>query len=163
MTPTLRCANEQDLPAIMAIERLPGYADLVGSRSHDEHCQDMANPSYRHFVLESDGQIIGFAVLTGFGHPWGIVSIHRIAVAEGGKGTGTLFTRLVCDKLFEEMAIYRIVLDVLPDNARARRAYQKVGFFEEGLMRQALRYPDGRRADLILMALLRPEWEVRAA
>jgi RimJ/RimL family protein N-acetyltransferase len=161
MNLTLRTATENDLAAIMSIERLPGYVELVGSCTRAEHLADMANESIRHMVCEHDGRIVGFVVLTGVGHPWGVVSIHRIAVAEGGKGIGTRFTQLVCARLFEDASIYRIVLDVLPDNQPARKLYTNVGFAEEGLMRSALRYPDGRRADLILMALLRPDWEAR--
>ena len=40
-------------------------------------------------------------------------------------------------------------------------AYQKLGFSRDGVLRQAYRLPDGTRTDLVLMALLKPEWEAR--
>lgn len=156
---TLRPATRDDLPVLMAIERLPGYEALVGSFGEERHLANLADPGMRHLLCMAGDRTAGFAVLTGYGHPWGAVNIHRIAVSDGGKGIGTRFTRMVCDHVFADPGIFRIALDVLPGNVAARRVYGRVGFVEEGLMRQALRYPDGRRADLILMSLLRPDWE----
>ena len=144
----------------MEIERLPGYRELVGHFSQNEHQANFADDSYRHYLLcLGPGRVVGFAVLTGYGHPWGVINIHRIAVRPGERGTGTRFTRMVCDEIFSDPLIFRIALDVLPGNIPARRAYERVGFAAEGLMRSALRYPDGRRSDLLLMSLLRPDWE----
>jgi RimJ/RimL family protein N-acetyltransferase len=44
------------------------------------------------------------------------------------------------------------------DNARGIRAYEKVGFRREGLLRQES-YREGRYGDTLVMALLRQEWE----
>jgi diamine N-acetyltransferase len=58
----------------------------------------------------------------------------------------------------QETSAYRLWLDVLVDNHRARQVYEAAGFVDEGLLRQAYRLPDDSRIDLVLMALLRPEW-----
>jgi hypothetical protein len=36
-----------------------------------------------------------------------------------------------------------------------------VDFLSEGLMRQAYKLPDGSRADLVMMAVLKPEWSLK--
>ena len=47
---------------------------------------------------------------------------------------------------------------------RGRNAlYEKLGFRRDGVLREAYLGTDGRRRDLTLMALLRPEWEARTA
>ncbi len=59
------------------------------------------------------------------------------------------------------MGAERIYLDCFADNARAQRAYAKLGFTHDGVLRQAYRRADGTRADLVLMAILKSEWEGR--
>ena len=81
---------------------------------------------------------------------------HRIA--SPGRGYGTPFLGMVLDWVFREATAYRVWLDVLADNDRARHVYMRGGFIEEGLLRRAYKLPDERRIDLILMSILRPEW-----
>ena len=45
-----------------------------------------------------------------------------------------------------------------PSNDRARAPYRSEGFVEEGVLRDALREPDGSFTPLVVMSLLRPEW-----
>jgi len=52
---------------------------------------------------------------------------------------------------------HRIWLGVFPDNARARRAYEAVGFKAEGVARGSAFF-GGVHRDELVMALLRPEW-----
>ena len=37
----------------------------------------------------------------------------------------------------------------------------KLGFTRDGVLRQAYRLADGTRADLVMMAILKSEWETR--
>ena len=55
----------------------------------------------------------------------------------------------------------RFYLDCFADNARAQAAYLKLGFSRDGVLRKAYRLRDGTRADLVLMAILKSEWEGR--
>ena len=64
--------------------------------------------------------------------------------------------------MFAETACHRFLLEVFTDNTRARHVYRSLGFTEEGLLREAVKRPDGSRVDQVLMSLLRPEWR-RAA
>ncbi len=68
---------------------------------------------------------------------------------------------LVIDWAFASTAAHRFYLDCFQENLRARRAYAKLGFSEDGILREAYLGPDGRRRDLTLMALTRPEWRAR--
>ncbi len=63
---------------------------------------------------------------------------------------------------FRELNLYRINLSVFAYNPRAIRAYEKADFVHEGTMRQAL-FRDGQRYDMLLMGLLRSEWQRQAA
>jgi RimJ/RimL family protein N-acetyltransferase len=69
------------------------------------------------------------------------------------KGFGTDATRVLCRFAFQEMNLQRVELGVLDTNPRGRRAYEKVGFKEEGRLRRAV-FVEGRHVDLIVMGLL---------
>lgn len=75
-----------------------------------------------------------------------------------GRGYGSEATRLVTDYAFRRLNLHRVELEVVADNPRARRAYERVGYRAEGTRRSAF-FVDGRHLDSVLMAILRPEWE----
>ena len=81
--------------------------------------------------------------------------------ARPGRGLGVAFLSLLLDEAFGELKAHRFWLDCFADNARAQRAYGKLGFAREGVLREAYRLPDGSRKDLVVMGLLKPEWEAR--
>jgi RimJ/RimL family protein N-acetyltransferase len=71
-----------------------------------------------------------------------------------GRGYGTDATRTLCRFAFDRMNLVRVTLSVFPGNAAARRVYERVGFVEEGVRREA-HYADGRYHDLVQMAVTR--------
>lgn len=156
---TLRPAEDADIPFIMSVEALPGYAERVGRFTAAEHREKMADRDVAYWIGSDGGEKVGFAVLQGLQNTMRNIALHRFAVARAGRGLGQAFLTQLTAHVFMERGAERFWLDVLPHNEPARRLYARLGFLEEGLMRQALRYPDGRRADLILMALLKEEWE----
>jgi RimJ/RimL family protein N-acetyltransferase len=73
----------------------------------------------------------------------------------GGYGTDAL--RTLCAYGFDVMRLHLIALWVVAENERARAAYRKVGFQEDGRHRECFRARDGRYHDMILMSLLEGE------
>jgi RimJ/RimL family protein N-acetyltransferase len=78
--------------------------------------------------------------------------------AEWGKGYGTEATALMVGYAFETLNLNRVWLHVYEHNPKAMRAYEKVGFRREGVLRQDC-YREGRYWDTIVMAILREEWD----
>ena len=78
-----------------------------------------------------------------------------------GKGYGTETTALMVRYAFQEMKLNRVQLHVYEYNPRGIRAYEKVGFQQEGILQQEHFY-DGRYWDTIVMAIVREEWEKTA-
>ncbi len=76
------------------------------------------------------------------------------------QGYGTEATRLILHHGFETLNLHRIYLRVFRSNARAIRAYEKVGFVHEGCFREA-EYRQGKYEDILIMSVLKPEWEER--
>jgi [ribosomal protein S5]-alanine N-acetyltransferase len=77
---------------------------------------------------------------------------------EWGKGYGTEVTRLMVAHAFETLNLNRLALQVYEYNARGIRAYEKVGFRREGVLRQDM-FRDGRYWDTIVMGILREDWK----
>lgn len=157
-----RPATKADLDAILAIERGPGYESLVGRSTREEHEAMLAGPRHAYFVGERD-EIEAFAILRDLDDVNGNVYLKRIATARPGQRTGSAFFAALIDWTFANTRAHRFHLDCFDDNLRAQAAYAKLGFTRDGLAREAYLGPDGRRRDLVLMALARPEWFSRAA
>ena len=157
----LRLATADDIADIMAIERRPGYDQLVGRSSAEFHARAIVDPDHAYLVgLRDDGTIGGFAILRGGTDIMGNLTLKRIAVASPGEGFGKAMLLEIIDWVFETTQIHRFWLDHIITNDRAAHIYESCGFQREGVMRQAYALPDGARIDLALMSILRPEWHV---
>lgn len=115
----------------------------------------------RPFAIEVDGRLIGQCELhveeSGLTAFYGIVIGDKTAWS---RGYGTAATREALRIGFEEMGLQRIWLNVGSHNPRGIRCYEKVGFRREGVMRRA-RLKRGQWIDVVVMAMLRDEWEAR--
>jgi RimJ/RimL family protein N-acetyltransferase len=157
----LRAATPADLDAIMAIERAPGYHARVGRSTRAEHEAMLAGPRHAYFVGEREG-VEAFAILRDLDDVNGNVYLKRIA-ARPGRGAGPALLRLLIDWIFAQTPAHRFHLDCFDDNAPAQVMYAALGFTRDGVLREAYLAPDGRRRDLVLMALTRPQWRVSVA
>ena len=117
---------------------------------------------------ESETSVL-FLIETLAGEPVGACSLDgitpRARTAELGiwiaeerwnEGLGTDAVRTLCRFGFREMNLHRISLHVYDFNARGVGAYQKVGFREEGRLRED-QFVDGRHVDVVVMGLLATE------
>ncbi|KAJ5577507.1 GNAT family acetyltransferase [Penicillium hispanicum] len=74
-----------------------------------------------------------------------------------GQGYGTEVLGWALRWAFQMANLHRVQLEVYEWNEVALKTYQRVGFQEEGRLRQAI-WRDGRWWDEILMGVLREEW-----
>ena len=111
-------------------------------------------------VLRDGDRLIGSAALHNIDYKNGQCSFGIVigVKEEWGKGHGTEATRLFVDFAFRTLNLHRVWLHVYEYNARAIRAYEKVGFQREGTLRQS-RYHDGRYWNTLTMGILRSEWK----
>lgn len=168
----LRAVEESDLgwinehiwiPEVTRFLSMAWPEPLAGTRAWFERSRsDDAVTNARdtvNFVVETlEGEIVGVTGLEGRS------SRERSAVlgiwlAEPfwSRGYGTDAVRTLCGYGFREMNLHRIELHVYPFNERGVRAYARVGFREEGRLRDAL-FVDGRHHDVIVMGLLADEF-----
>ncbi len=89
----------------------------------------------------------------------------ELGIAIGDKrywnqGYGTEGVNLFLQHCFDTLNLERVSLRVFENNLRAIRVYQKCGFVKEGILRKA-EYHHGKYIDVIIMAILKSEWDLR--
>ena len=151
-------ATEADIPFVMVTERLAGYDALVGRWDEAQHRAALADGRHAYFIARLASGPIGFAIVRDWNSPERVTHIKRMAVTSPGRGHGRLFLTRLVDCIFRDTDAHRVWLGVFPDNARARRAYERVGFRAEGVARGASFF-GGVYRDELVMAVLRPEFE----
>jgi RimJ/RimL family protein N-acetyltransferase len=77
------------------------------------------------------------------------------------QGYSTEALELMLQHAFDTLNLHRVFLRVYATNKRAQRPYQKAGFRPEGTLRQSV-FRQGRRIDMHIMGILRPEWRATA-
>ena len=151
-------AGPDDIDAIRRIEADPRYEGLVGRWPEAQHREEMAKPSTRYFALRDEaGDVVGFALVQGFGDSDRKLHLKRIAVREPGQGLGSVLLEALLDHIYATTDTNRIDLDVFLGNDRARRAYEKAGFQVEGVLRDHHRNADGSFSSQWLMSVLRAD------
>ncbi len=75
-----------------------------------------------------------------------------------GQGYGSEALRLLVGYLFDHLNLHRVQLDTWSGNERAMRSFARIGFREEGRLREAIWGP-GRYFDSVVMGVLRAEWQ----
>ncbi len=155
-----RNAVASDLDYIMQQEQHEENVDYINHWSHDKHRACLDDSDFVYFIVEriDDRQPVGFAILIGVNDPHHNLEFFRLAISEKGRGYGRQVMKLAKRFAFEETGAHRLWLDLVDYNERAYHIYESEGFVKEGVLREACSY-NGRRASLIVMSMLRSEYE----
>lgn len=164
----LRAREPEDEPLLFQwfndeeVREYLGAAPYPASHASERDFIARSNPGYVNagFAVETiaEGELIGGVDLR-TGSPEDRSATLGIAIGDkrrwdGGYGTDAM--RTVCRFGFATMNLHRIELTVSAENARARHVYAKVGFKEEGVLRDH-RFGRGMYTDTVVMGLLEGE------
>lgn len=108
------------------------------------------------FAIDADGTLIGLCMLAQL-DPVSLTAQLEIVIGEReywGRGYGREAVRLLVDYGFRLRNLRKIWLAVRANNPRAIRAYEAVGFTEEGRPRAHV-WNDGDYVDLVYMGLFK--------
>ena len=150
LTGSVHDEAEANAPQTAAAARIA--RDWFGTRNDQPDRLDLA------IIDKATGECVGEAVLNQW-DPGNESCNFRIVVGPRGRdrGIGTEATRLIVGYGFEHLGLHRISLEVYAFNPRARRAYEKVGFRAEGVLRESHRYGE-EWIDATVMSILASEW-----
>lgn len=108
-------------------------------------------------VAEVEGQVAGNCSISGMGYKSRIR--HRCSMAIALKkdfwnlGIGYAMITYLAE-LTKQIGFEQMELEVVTDNVRGRKLYEKCGFTETGKRLRAMKYEDGTYADEIIMIKL---------
>jgi diamine N-acetyltransferase len=130
----IRAAISADIDAILACERQPGYEDLVGRWSREQHAAGIADPTHRYLIaVEQDGAVAGYLMLQRAIPLSESVLIKRVAVIRAGEGIGRALMERALTIVFDELAAQKVTLTIRPHNERGVALYSRVGLTDDGL------------------------------
>jgi RimJ/RimL family protein N-acetyltransferase len=136
----------------------PANADML--RSYLEHIWKEERDYPFSIVDRNDGRLLGVVVITHVQWQARHCSfwIGIGSASERGKGYGSDAVRVLLQYAFLEMNLNCVRLEVMAYNTDALRAYERAGFRADGRQRAAV-YRDSVYYDIVLMSILRVEWE----
>ena len=105
-------------------------------------------------VAEHDGQVVGNAALYRSLHGWSIhVGEIRVAVARAfqRRGLGTLLARELV-KIAIAAGVEKMIVSVVENQVAAKRAFEKVGFRPEAVLKGQVKDIRGDKRDLVILA-----------
>lgn len=75
-----------------------------------------------------------------------------------GTGINKVCKYLLLNYAFNELNYYRVEFKTDFLNQKSKKALQKIGAVEEGILRSHTKMHDGRRRDTVYYSILKPEW-----
>ena len=168
---TLRATEREDVKRLWELDRDNVDLVILGDsiwqprplaafeKWYDKHIE---NPEHTWFVIEADGKIIGDINLHGLDRPHSTAELG-IGIYDRdylGKGYGRDAINVLLRWAFRVHNWRKIWLETVAINERAIRAYKACGFVEEGRLREQS-FHNGQYVDVVLMGLLRHEWEAQ--
>lgn len=165
---TLLPLTEADLPLVRAWRN---HADVrrhlfsTHEITEDEHrawfVRQQADASRRLWLFRRDDLPLGFVQLSGVA-PGGIAEWGFYAAPGAPRGTGSALGRTALARAFGDEALHKVCGQVLAGNAASLAFHRRLGFTEEGVLRQQHR-ADGPTGptyhDIHCFGLLRTEAE----
>ncbi len=111
------------------------------------------------FKVADEGKKIGGIILHDFDKFSNrIMFTIAISTKLQNVGFGYEVMKRLLKYLFRERKIRKVFLEVYDTNRRAIKLYQKLGFRKEGVLKEHT-YKEGKYIDLIIMAMLKREYE----
>ncbi len=151
-------ASAGDISWIVELEARPEFEAFIHRWPHEEHTANLSRRDMRYLMMSDErGQRAGFVILAGLKNRARSIELVRIAIAEPGRGLARHLLPLIVSYAFTSLSANRLWLDVFDDNERARRAYMRAGFREEGVLREASLKTSGTLGSLVIMSILASE------
>jgi len=165
---TLRPLAESDVDSILTWVNRPEIVGNLAAFSGTPMTRDDELAWIRRTLASADR--VWSVVASDDGRYLGQVGIHQIHARskvgrlgvvisrrdEMGKGFGSAAIRAALDRGFSELALHKLWLMVFRDNERGQRLYKRLGFIEEGILREEY-FHEGRWHDMVRMSMLAHE------
>ncbi len=151
----------EDLSLFDRCARIPLNLEASEKVWADAFSSDVAAGKYWFAIEDGQSEPIGIVGLENVNH---INGDAVLAVCISGqlrkKGIGIRTAALIMDVAFLQLGLNRLTSYYRADNDASRHLIERVGFQQEGCMRQAW-FTNGRHVDMMTVGILRQEWMER--
>ncbi|MDP8243337.1 MAG: GNAT family protein [Candidatus Hinthialibacter antarcticus] len=163
---TLRAIEERDVERLRAWRNHPElmglhFSDLpVSDIEQNKWYQAYATSRTKVFIVDAKQQeAVGYVLLKDLDHKnrQAEIGIH-LDPSHQGKGYGKDAFLTLVRYCFAELNLHRVCLQVFAFNERAAGLYRKLGFVEEGRLRECF-FTQGAYQDIIVMSVLESEFQ----
>lgn len=160
----LRPTMQSDIDYVLSLEHDAANLPFITPWERVQHEGAIRFPDFRHFIIEGGSGLdaVGFLILIGCRSQHHALELKRMVVQRKGQGYGRAALRVAKRVAFDDLGAHRFWLDVKSRNTSAKALYEREGFVLEGMLRESVRSGDGFDS-LIVMSMLRPEFEARRA
>lgn len=134
-----------------------GTIDPIDGRQEREWWESIGEGDDVHLLACVDGEAIGTVGLNDVIQTAGTAEVgYFFAPSAWGEGHGTDAVRTLCRYAFAERRLAKLFAHVFEHNEASARVLEKVGFVQEGRLRDEW-FTDGERVDVLRFGLLPDE------
>jgi ribosomal-protein-serine acetyltransferase len=152
--------NKAYLHEWIAVEAYEGSVETLGAYVKQRLLQFVNGEGY-HLGIWYQDALVGLLDYRLNGRTRSVELGYWLDAAMQGKGIVTQACRTMLRLAFEEHQMQKVVISCAIDNPRSRAVAERLGFVQEGILRQVVRLHD-RSVDGVFYGLLKDEWHARA-
>lgn len=163
----IRAVEAGDLPVLLGWRNHPQVRAVMFSRHEITTAEHLAwfarastDPARCLLLAEDASGPFGFAQFAGVA-PGGVADWGFYARPDAPKGSGTRLCTLALAHAFDRLALHKVCGQAITTNAASMAIHRKLGFVEEGVLREQKRVNEDYLS-LTCFGLLKREWERRA-
>jgi ribosomal-protein-serine acetyltransferase len=152
--------NRDYLQEWIAVEAYEGSVELLRAYLKQHLLQFIEGSGY-HLGIWYQDALVGLLDYRLNGRNRNVELGYWLDAAMQGKGIVTQACRTMVQHAFEVHQVRKVVISCAIDNPRSRAVAERLGFVQEGILRQVVRLRD-RYVDGVFYGLLVDEWRTRA-
>src|SRR6266480_2984358 len=152
--------NQEHLHEWIAVEAYEGSVETLRAYVKQRLLQFVNGEGY-HLGIWYQDALVGVLDYRLNGRSRSVELGYWLDEAMQGKGIVTQACRTMVRHAFEEHRVHKVVISCATDNPRSRAVAERLGFLQEGILRQVVRLHD-RSVDGVFYGLLVDEWHARA-
>jgi RimJ/RimL family protein N-acetyltransferase len=161
---TLRPMVPALMPYLTEWLKAPGVSESFfppfpsGDQALEKHC--CGSPTCDYLVIEVDGRPVGIVGGESLDRTSGRVEMRKLVgdATQRGQGIGKRATFGFLYYAFRILNLHKVYIHSRDINVHNLNINRSLGFEVEGVFLEEIATPDGRRADIVRMALLKPIW-----
>ena len=164
----LRAIEEEDAPMLQEMINDPemermvvGYSYPVSLSDQKKWIASLSSDNVIRYAIEADNKFVGVTSLTNLDMKNRTANMNvKLMNTARGKGYAIRTQELLISYCFDELNLNCLTANILDYNASSQRLFEKLGFKQEGRLRQRV-YKKGEYHDLLVYSLTRDDLNER--